>query len=132
MPLALRARRLDANHDMTFGRGRANFATGTEATAQRLRTAMLLVLGEWFDDVTAGVPWFPAGDSEVRAIMGKSADLSYAEAVLKARILGINGVQSLDSFEIELDHATRKMSATATVTDVDGNTFDVAFQDPGP
>ena len=34
-------RRLDRNHDPMWGKGTRDFATGSEATAQRLRTRLI-------------------------------------------------------------------------------------------
>lgn len=140
MPLAPPVRRLDSNHDVQFGRGAANIATGSESTAQRVRTALLLILNEYWLDATKGVPWFGPDDpndpnnSGTPPIMGGAggADLGYAEAVLKATILGVDGVATLDSFTMTLDHATRHLAVFAEGTDVDGGVFVVAIQDPGP
>ncbi len=125
-------RRLNADHDIHFGKGIRDYATGTESTAQRVRTALLLIAGEWFLDTSAGTPWFALDGSEVRPIMGVPADLGYTEAVLKARILGVDGVTVITSFDMTLDHATRHLSGAVVLTDADGATFTVEFQDPGP
>lgn len=140
MPLAPPVRRLDSNHDITGGAGIASYATGSEATAQRVRTTLLCILGEWWLDETVGVPWFAPEDPNdpdnvgVTPIMGGAGapNLGYAETVLKAAILGIAGIATLDSFVMEFDHLTRALSVNASGTDVDGGAFTVAFQDPGP
>jgi hypothetical protein len=140
MPIAPPVRRLDSNHDITGGAGLANYATGSEATAQRVRTTLLWVLGEWWLDATGGVPWFsPEEPSDpdytgVAPIIGGSGapNLGYNETVLKAAILGVVGVATLDSFAMTLDHLTRVLSVDASGTDVDGGVWTVAFQDPGP
>jgi hypothetical protein len=139
MPLAAPVRRLNANHDIQGG-GLAAYATGSEATAQRLRTTLLAILGEWWLDETIGVPWLGPEDPNdpnftgVPTIMGGSGapDLGYAEAVLKAAILGVDGVATLDSFTMDFDHQTRSLSVIAIGTDVDGGVFSTAIEDPGP
>ena len=50
-------RRLDDDHDMTFGYGLGCIAERSEACAQNVKTRLLLLEGEWFMDLTAGVPW---------------------------------------------------------------------------
>ncbi len=140
MPIAPPVRRLDQNHDISGGAGLANYATGSEATAQRIRTTLLAILGEWWLDQTVGVPWYAPEDPNspdnvgVTSIMGGSGppNLGYAEAVLKAAILGVDGVATLDSFAMSFDHVTRALSVSASGTDVDNGVFTVAFQDPGP
>jgi hypothetical protein len=139
MPLAAPVRRLNANHDIQGG-GLAAYATGSEATAQRVRTTLLAILGEWWLDETIGVPWLGPEDPNdpnftgVPTIMGQpgAPDLGYAEAVIKAAILGIDGVESIDSFTMDFDHQTRTLSFSTNWVDEDGNVFPFALEDPGP
>lgn len=123
-------RKLDEAGDVMFGRGLQSFHSGSPATVQRVRTRLLLVLGEWFLDTGEGTPWFENEDSNVQPIMGVPRNLGYAEAVLKARILGTDGVASLESFEMSFNGETRKLSVSATVTDEDGVTGDIVLVSP--
>jgi len=140
MALAPRVRRIDSNGHTTFGAGAANFCVGSEATAQRVRTSLREVKGEWFADVTKGLPWFQpedpnspsnTGDKPLLGAAG-GADVGYNDAVIKAAILGIVGVASLQSYSSDFDHINRHYAGDASGTDVDGAVFTVAFQDPGP
>lgn len=120
-------RRLDSSHDMTFGRGTRNIASGAEATAQRLKCRLLMLMGEWFLDTTAGVPWFftPEGTT-IKPIMGvKPRDLGYAESVLKSVILGTDGVASIVSFLLTFDGPTRRAKVACTVVSVDGDVINI-------
>lgn len=123
-------RRLDANHDMTFGRGMRNIATTAEAVAQRLRCRLLTIRGEWFLDTDAGVPWFQPDDSDVYPIMGRVQNVQYNEAVLKSTILETDGVQTLDSFSMVFDHQTRKLRVTAAGKDVYGDDYNIVEVGP--
>lgn len=118
-----RVRRNDAAHDRTFGRGMANYASAAESTAQRVECFLLTILGEWFLDTSRGIPWFahPEAPDNTVPIMGVPRNLPYAEATVKAGILGIDGVASLQSFSMSFDATTRKLSMAATVKDRDGN-----------
>jgi hypothetical protein len=53
-------RRLDENHDMSFGRGKQDFLEDSvgnpEAIAQAIETRLLLFLGEWWMDLYDGLP----------------------------------------------------------------------------
>jgi hypothetical protein len=53
-------RRLDENHDMSFGRGKQDFLEDSvgnpEAIAQAIKTRLLLFLGEWWMDLYDGLP----------------------------------------------------------------------------
>lgn len=123
-------RRLDANHDITFGHGLRDIATGAEATQQRVRTRLLVILGEWFLDLDDGVPWWQPEDSDVQPIMGGKKNLTYAEAVLKKRILESDGVATLDAFFINANPQTRTLTVTCSGTTVDGGAFTIT--DHGP
>ena len=117
-----------------WGRGLQNFATLAEATCQRVRTRLLLVLGEWFLDTTAGVPWFQPDDGSASAqpFMGGPANLGYVEATLKAAVLATDGVASINSFSMTFDHISRKLFVSINANSVDGGVFSVKLQDPGP
>ena len=101
-------RRLDANYDICFGRGLNDFARDAEATAQKVKSRLLLLAGEWFLDTSAGVPY-------LQQIMIKPADLPLAESLIKAAILGTDGVAELVGFATTYDAGTRKLSVTASV-----------------
>lgn len=126
----LRVRRLDKNHDMTWGKGSANYATTAESTAQRLVSGIREILGEWFLDTGAGVPWWQPEDSDVQPILGGRRDPSYAEAVLKTKILSIDGIDSISAFSLSIESATRKMSVQVTIVTVDGDTFNIKVVSP--
>lgn len=101
-------------YDITGGKGLANYATDDEAVLQTIRCELHLQLGEWFLDTTRGVPWLQNPNSTQQPILGRHpANLAYAEAQIKAAILRVEGVGSLYSFSISLNHATR--AATCVV-----------------
>lgn len=123
-------RRLDKNHDMTFGGSMRNVATGSESTQQRIRCELLYMKGEWFIDTDGGVPWVVPDGSDTQAILGVRPDARYAEAVLKEAILSIDGVATLDTFEIVFDKTKRKLTVSCTGTTADGDAFQIT--DCGP
>jgi hypothetical protein len=111
----MRVRRLDAKHDMTFGHGNANIAQDQECVAQRVRTRLYLLQGEWFLDITAGMPW-------LQSIEGKPININYANARIKQEILNTDGVDSVLDFQSSLDRNKRLLSVTATVVTIYGTT----------
>lgn len=126
-----RVRRLDRNNDATFGKGAANYASGSESTEQRLVCALRLILGEAFLNTDRGVPWIQAEGSDVRPILGvKPADPGAAEAIVKATILGVEGIASIQSFSMTLNTTTRGAVIDAKVFDVDGNPILLQQFDP--
>lgn len=126
----LRVRRLDANHDSMFGGSQRDFASGAEAAQQRLRCRILYILGEWFLDTDGGVPWWQPEDSDVEPIMGGKKNLTYAETVLKQTILETDGIATIESFSINVNPTSRKMTVSCSVTTVDGDAFTII--DHGP
>lgn len=111
-------RRLDASHDMTFGQGLANYARDDEATAQAVKTRLLLLQEEWFLDTSAGVP-------HLQQIMVKPANLPLAEAIIKRAILETEGVAELRSFGMQFDRETRRLSIQATVANIYGTVANI-------
>lgn len=51
-------RRLDANHDPVYGGGAGDFLTDIYAVAQIIQTSLLLFLGEWWNNLSVGLPLF--------------------------------------------------------------------------
>ena len=112
--------KLGPDGDLAAGLG--TVISRSAATAQKLRCRLRLILGEWFLDPDAGVPWIATPLSQEPAIMGsRFSDLGYAERVLKTCILETTGIAALLDFSINLDRATRSATASATVQTDDGD-----------
>ena len=111
-------RRLDDNHDMTFGQGIANMAQDAESVAQRVKTRLLLLFNEWFLDTDAGVPY-------LQDVAIKPANLPLAEAVVKQAILDTDGILEIRSFTITLDPNTRRLTVQATVATIYDSLADI-------
>jgi hypothetical protein len=113
----MRTRRIDENNDWTFGAGRQSYASQSEAVAQKVKTRLQLFLGDWFLDETVGIDWI----TEMSSRSQTSKILSDA----KNCILQTEGVRSLDSFDYDRDPKTRKLTITASYTDIYGTTNEV-------
>ena len=111
-------RRLDEGHDMTFGQGFANYAQDDEATAQAVKTRLLLLFNEWFLDTDAGVP-------HLQQIMVKPSNLPLAEAIIKRTIIETEGVAEIRSFRMLFDGETRRLTITATVANTYGTVSNI-------
>jgi hypothetical protein len=112
-------RRLDANFDMTFGHGLANYASENEAIGQNVKTRLLLFLGEWFMDISAGMPW--------PDILGaKPANIPFSEARIRRNILGGEGVASIEAFSFVYDPHSRQATVDATVRTIYSSSVRVA------
>ena len=111
-------RRLDGNHDMTFGHGIADMAVEAEACAQNVKTRLLLLQGEWFLDTDAGVPY-------LQQIMVKPANPALTEAIVKRTILETEDVSEIRSFSMTFDRNTRRMTISATVATIYGSVANI-------
>ena len=91
--------------DMTFGQGGRNFYVDEPAAvAQAILTRLRLEVGEWFLDVTEGTPY-------LTKILGYGSAAS-RDVALRNRILGTEGVISLESYTSALD-VNRRLSVSA-------------------
>jgi hypothetical protein len=103
----MRVRALSATGDMTFGQGTSNYLVNSSAAvAQIIGTTLKLWLGEWFLNLSAGIPWSTQ-------IAGRNT-LPLATMILRSAILNVPGVTSIGS----LTYTLVNRSFTVTITNV--------------
>ena len=111
----MRYRALTASGDYSFGLGPSEFLVDSPATvAQAVLTALLLHQGEWFLDVTVGMPW-------ETQVIGYGTQSLYDSAI-KNEMLGVQGVQSIVSYSSSLDRSTRHLVVNAILDTIYGQT----------
>lgn len=103
--------KLDANGHVTFVNNDLVFVEGSEEVAQLILERLRTFLGEWFLDVTIGVPYF-----EEVLVKNPTA----AESVLKREIILTPGVLELLEFTFTVDKSTRKATLNFKVISTDG------------
>lgn len=108
----MKVRKLDGSGDLVT-RG-ILWASDKDAVAQNVATRLKLYLGEYFRDITDGVPWFEK-DNGTDGILGKGYSLVQVESILRNRIARTKGVLKLLSFSIDFDETTRKMTVSCSV-----------------
>ncbi|HCW20978.1 hypothetical protein [Achromobacter sp.] len=92
---------LTPDHDLDLDLlGRASFVDGAERVAQQVKVTLLAFLGEWFLDTTFGVPYF-------ESILVKGPDRASIEAILRARIQAVPGVQRVRRLGLEIERELR-------------------------
>lgn len=108
-------RRLDANRDYRLGNGSADMLRNTpETVAQAVVTRLALLAGEWFLDLQDGTPY-------VQGVFGRHTQASY-DLVLRARILGTEGVTEILAYESLFDPDTRTLTVAVEIDTVYGPT----------
>jgi hypothetical protein len=103
----MRYRKLSASGDYVLGSGADFHVNVPEAVAQAATTRLGLHTGECFWATDDGTPW-------ETDILGKNT--AGRDAVLRARIVGTQGLKSLDSYDSQTDVNTRRFSAQASIT----------------
>lgn len=111
----MKVRRLDANHDTTWGNGLGDFLTGVYAVAQVIQTSLLLLMGEWFANLNNGLPFWQA----IAGYAGTNKET--VDNIIIERILSVQGVQSVISFSSSYISSSRQYSCTALVNTIYGS-----------
>ncbi len=116
----MKYRKLDQNDDYTFGK-RDGFYLDTDAVAQAVKTRLLLLLGEWWENPEDGTPLF-------ENILGQRfrTDETPAEPdlILSERITGTIGVAEIIDFNSRINSDMREYSANITIRTI----YDTDFQ----
>ena len=111
----MKYRLIDANGDYVFGKGDSEFLVNSPScVAQAIQAALGLTLGEWFLDVTLGVPY-------MTQILGAGTMQTY-DAAIQIAILNTQGVSSLEFYASGVNPNTRAMAASAVVNTNYGQT----------
>jgi len=87
-------------------------AETTESLAQRVDVRLRTFAGEHWLNPELGVPWF-------RDFLTKAPDLAVCRQILWDTILGVKGVQAIESLTVALDRPARKMIISFRVRGVD-------------
>lgn len=119
----MKYRRLDENEDYTIGR-RDEMYEGTEAVAQAVKTRLLLLLGEWWENRQDGTPLF-------EKVLGQRLRVDETpdeiDLVFSERISGTQGVSEITMFESKIDADSRAYTAEITIKTVYDTEFSVSI-----
>lgn len=116
----MRYRALDANGDMTFGQGAANFLVNSPAAVgQAILTRLKLMQGEWFLNTSVGMPYA----TQVFIEGGRFT----ADRAAQAIILGTQGVTDLVAYASEFTSARNWLAAAQVNTQYGQTTVATVF-----
>lgn len=113
----MRYRRLDENYDYTFGNGQYDFLIDIEAVPQAIKTKLMLFQGEWWEDLSEGLPFYQdiAGQ-----FIRTDEDKDMITRIYCNRITDVEAVTGFNSMESEFDNENRKYSLKASVDTIYG------------
>ena len=105
----IKVRRLDDNWDRVYGSGLDDFVCDKEAVAQIIQSRLRLWLGEWWENLSEGLPMF-------QKILGKkAASKIIIDNLIQKRIAGTPYVTGVASFSSELNIESRNYECSAIV-----------------
>jgi hypothetical protein len=109
-------RRLDSNGDFSFGRGKQDFISGSDAVAQSIKTRLLLLSAEWWEDQSDGTPLFQS----IIGIPGTPDNLEAADLIIKDRIIETDNVTEIIDYASA--YVNREFTVKCTVNTAFNNT----------
>lgn len=118
----MKYRKLDKNGDYVFGNNSYDYIEKDEAIAQAIKTKLYLFYGEWWEDISLGLPMF-------QSILGQVSNSNLRQTVIllcAEQINLVEGVTSVDS--ISVDISARKLGLTIDVTTENGTTINLEVE----
>lgn len=104
----MRYRKLDEDRDMVFGNQQADFWRDVpDAPAQAVGTRLRLISGEWFLDLSEGVPY------QVSAL--GTGKMNTIEPMFRSAILDTQAVGAIADWSSNYDPDNRTYSLSATI-----------------
>lgn len=106
----MRYRRLDENGDYSFGNNSLDYIKDNDAIVQAIKTKLYLFYGEWWEDISLGLPMF-------QSILGQVSNENLRRTVIllsAEQIQSVEGVSSVDSIVVAI--SARKLTLSIDVT----------------
>lgn len=111
MTPTISVRALDANHDPMWGQGQANFLTDIDAVAQIIETRLLLLMGEWWANLQAGLPVL----QQMLGVGGSGTNSDAASLSIQQNIEGAPYVISIAGIQTIYEPSTRAFKWNCSV-----------------
>jgi pantothenate kinase-related protein Tda10 len=96
--------------DYSFGKNEQDFLTGTAAVSQAIKTQLLLLLGEWWEDTEDGLPLF----ENILGQPGTPQNVQSIDLLIKDRISNTLGVISVSDFQSTYQNRQYSLSCTVS------------------
>ena len=117
-------RRIDENGDYTFGQGKYNFVSSLDAVAQAIKTRLLLLYAEWWENLEDGVPLFEQILSQKMTLQNKNT----IDLLIKERILSTDNVTGIYDYASDFNYLSNTYSVTTTVNTTYGTVTNLVIE----
>lgn len=114
----MRYRKLTSTGDYRFGQSQDDFLTGIEATAQACKTRLDLWQGNFWRDLSDGLPML----QQILGQPGSAENLASVDSLIAERIRNTPEVQQVVNYSSTWDPETRAYTFTASVQTQDSET----------
>jgi len=104
----IRVRRLDADYEPVFGQGKSDYIEDLDAVVQIIKSRLLLLMGEWWEDTADGLPLW-------QSILGQRNSKVVVDNLIQQRILKTQYVTGIESLTSTYDSSSRAYTFTAVV-----------------
>lgn len=105
-------RRLDNHHDWTFGQGKNNYTSRSEAIAQRVKCRLWSFINDWHLNMNFGLPWFQT--------MAQKNSIQDVVLMVKNQVLNTEGVKEVKEIIPTFDSEARKLIISIIYIDIYG------------
>lgn len=107
-------------NDISFPNGTIATIDSVDATVQAVKTRLAFFQGEWFLDITAGIPW-------LQKILKKNVNPQEIASLIKTEILKTDGITGLTAFDLDFEPFPRTLNVSFQATTTQGDTGTVPF-----
>lgn len=105
----MRYRKQSGDGDYVFGGSANDFLKDTDAVAQAIKTNLLLLKGEWWENTEKGLPLF----QNILGRGGAPQNVQAADLLVRDVILGTPGVRGIKDFKSTYEGRTYSLRCTA-------------------
>ena len=114
--------KLSSTHDLLLKDGKLLLTEGASQRAQQIKIALLTFLGEWEFDTSIGIPY-------LEQILVKTPNKFRVEAILRKKILAVQGVRRITAFGLDINRINRSLSVHFVAETDEGKVEDNAMID---
>lgn len=107
----MRVSGLTSTGDWSFGRGRANYKSASDAVGQNIVTRLRSFKRDWYLDSEANVDW-------LRLLSTRGIRTETIRQQVERVVRSTEGVARVDRIQANLNRATRNLTITVNVVDV--------------